>query len=187
MFASDDEQLGLAENLFQEVAPDDLTREFVGRVVNQSDGPPELIFGPPDGWSQRGQAHAADDIQVDIAARALAPFRDRPEHKCALDALLVRLQRRAEYLDHPRSLDDEPPQFREHRRGVVRSKVDPVALDPAAENPGVRQSREVALKTRRAKPDVPCQMTEVPPLLRMHQRRREDGLGRTGEQRGEQL
>ena len=183
MFASNDEQLGLAEDFFQKVAAKEPAPELAWGIMDQGDRSSELVLRAPDGGGDLGQAHAPDDVEVYVAPRALAPFGDRPEDECTPDAPFERLQCRAEDFDCPGGLDHEPPQLWKHRRRVVGPKVDPVAFDATAENPGARQPRQVALETRGTQAHVLGKVGEVPPPLRVHQGCRKDRLARPGKKR----
>jgi len=185
MFASDDEQLGLAENFFQEVAAKQPARELARGIVDQTDRSPELVLRAPDRRSDLGQAHTPDNVEVHVAPRALTPLCDRSKDECNPDAPFEWFEGRTQDFDHPRRLDHESSQFRKHGRGTVGPIVDPVTFDAPTENSSARQPRQIALETRGAQAYVLRKVCEVPPFLRVHERRRQDRLAGAGKERGE--
>ena len=66
-------------------------------------------------------------------------------------------------------------------------KIDPVAVLAPAEDFGLYQGGEFTLKTGGAHAEMPGQVAQIPPLVRMQQGGSKDGLARPGKEAVERL
>src|SRR5690606_37075360 len=127
---------------------------------------------------QRGrkvcEADVTDHHQVDVARRMLVAARDRPVDKRTGDPPVQWTKDLPQGWHDAGGLVDQAAQLGKDRRLRVRLEIRACTLPTGFEDAPVDERFELTLEARRRGPDKLRQLGEVPPLLRLRERRRQD-------------
>jgi hypothetical protein len=116
-FVTDDEQLRLPQNGLEKVVPPgQFTTEVLRRINGRVDLPSEFRLGVDEGRNNHFERDVvADNHQIDIARRGLAPFCNGAIDEGNPDLSLDRFQASSENLRDTKGLPNKAAKFAEDR------------------------------------------------------------------------
>ena len=159
----------------------DSLSEFMRRIARDVDFPSEARLCLPKRRRDFSQADGTDDEQVHVAQRMFAAASNRTVNKCTVDPSSERFQGLSEGWQQTGGFLEETVEFGEQRRSRFGLEVDPGSFTTLFQDAAVHERLEFPLQARRSRSDELGQFGEVPPLVRLRERRRKNLSPNRGE------